>query len=113
GGGGGGGGGGKGPPAASQLDPPLTDARDVEKVVDEADEMTDLALDHPTRGSDGGIRDASDEAGRAQDRRERVAQLVSQHGCENVADAVEALVDPAHRAGHAAVFGDDQTANHP
>jgi len=70
-------------PRPLQLDLVARDAGDVEQVVDHARELADLAVDdvpRPLRGV--GPRGVLDHVQAAADRRQRVAQLVRQHGDE-------------------------------
>ena len=68
---------------------PLRDARDVEQVVDQADQMLDLALDDRRAPRLAGLDAAqSHQLQRRQDRRQRIAQLVTEHREELVLRAV-------------------------
>ena len=70
-----------------QLDLAGGDARDIEQVVDESRQVPDLALDDvPLRRGDSALP-ARHQLERGDDRRQRVAQLVAEHGQEFVLDA--------------------------
>ena len=69
-----------------QLDLAGGDARDVEQVVDQAREVPHLALDDVPLGRAGGAFAPRHQLERGDDRRQRVAQLVAEHGEELVLD---------------------------
>ena len=97
-----------------ELDLPPGDAGDVEKVIDKADEVTDLPLDDRPLAF-GGIDAAQlHELQRRQDGRERIAQLVAQHGDELVLRTIRAF-GVAACVGELGHFGgdDDDAAGLP
>ena len=76
---------------AAQLDLARGDARDVEQIVDHAREVRDLALDDAPLARIGRLVAPRHDLERGDDRRERVAQLVAEHGEELVLGAVRDL----------------------
>ena len=90
-----------------ELDLPPGDAGDVEKVVDKADEVTDLPLDDRPLALGGVDAAQLHELQRRQDGRERIAQLVAEHRDELVLRTIRALgvATGVGELGH--VGGDD------
>ncbi len=80
-------------PLAAQLQLPVRDAREVEKLVDQAHHVRDLPLDHAQRPFAprpflARVARSRQDLGRARERRERVAELVCQRREELVLPAV-------------------------
>ena len=71
-----------------ELDLAARDARDVEQVVDQARQVPHLALDDRALAFAGVDAAQAHQLQRGQDRRQRVAQLVAEHGQELVLGAV-------------------------
>jgi hypothetical protein len=70
---------------APDLDQSTADARDVEKVVDEPQQCVGLGIDGDDQFGDRRLRIAApQQVHRVRDRRERMAQFVTQHGQELV-----------------------------
>ena len=71
---------------AAQIDVAARDARDVQQVVDQPREVLHLPLDHVARPGELriGQRAPAHDLDRVADRRERIAQLVREHGEELV-----------------------------
>ena len=75
----------------AQLDLAARDARHVEQVVDQADQVVDLALDDGALVLERLVAAQPHQLQRGQDRRQRVAQLVAEHRQELVLGAVGRL----------------------
>src|SRR5262245_40875246 len=79
--------------SAAQVDLARCNARHVQKIVDEPREMLDLALDHAPSGYRGVVvlPDLIQHHRGPRDRRERIPQLMAQHGQEFVLDPAGAI----------------------